>query len=305
MGWAVAVAESEIGKTLEDSTEPTELADLNRRLRRMYVVLVALVLVVLFGGVAVAATTWARTRTPSQTSPEVGFARDMYTHHGQAVTMALLLRNTAAEPLNTLTVDIVTSQAEQQGMMLAWLSRHDLLAADDSWQPMAWMEGTSGMAEMAAHGRVSVTPGVTASAELPPASVSPTASASVSPSATASVSPTASASVSPASSPSASASPSVSAAAEGSVLGWGVMPGMATDAELTQLVQLRGEAREVMFLQLMMRHHRAGLDMAQTYLDLGTDPELRELAQGIVTSQGREITIITDLLTERGATAAQ
>ena len=42
-----------------------------------------------------------------------------------------------------------------------------------------------------------------------------------------------------------------------------VMPGMATEAELAQLRSLSGTAFDVMFLQLMIRHHQGGLEMAQ------------------------------------------
>jgi uncharacterized protein (DUF305 family) len=234
----------------DPSPDPTEIAGLQGRVRRLQVVVVALVLVLLLTAVGVGASQWLRSRTPSQTSAEVGFARDMYTHHGQAVTMSLLLRNTSPEPFNTLTEDIITGQAEQQGVMLAWLTAHDALAADESWQSMRWMQGTSGMTEMAGHGG------------------------------------------------------STPAAGTGVSSGSALMPGMASDAELTQLAQLRGRPREVLFLRLMLRHHRAGTDMARTYLELGNDPQLRELARSIVTSQDREISIMTDLLAERGVGAS-
>ena len=41
--------------------------------------------------------------------------------------------------------------------------------------------------------------------------------------------------------------------------------------------------------------------LRRTYLELGTDPQLRELARSIITSQDREISIMTELLAERGA----
>lgn len=247
-----------------DDQAPAEVVLLKGRLRRLQVTAIALALVVLIGAVAGGVVLWSRSSTPSQNSPNVGFARDMYTHHNQAVTMALMMRNTVPEPFNTLTLDIVTSQAVQQGVMLGWLQNRHLLAADDTWEPMAWMAGTSGMDSMSAHGRVPVTAAAT-----------------------------------PATSPSATPTPAAT-----SVVGWGVMPGMATDAELTQLAQLKGKEREVLFLRLMLRHHRAGADMAKTYLQLGTDPQLKELARSVVTSQEREIGIMTDLLADRGATEA-
>lgn len=262
MGCDVTMTRSEATDSLDDPT-PTQVAEFKRRLRRLQVLVIALVLVVLSGAVAVGVSAWARSSTPSQNSPDVGFSRDMYAHHGQAVAMALMMRNTVAEPFNTLTEDVITGQAEQQGMMLGWLQEHDVLVADDNWKPMAWMAGTSGMADMSEHGTVPVT--------VPSAEPSPSATGS---------------------------------SAQTSPAGWAVMPGMATDAELTQLAQLQGKQREILFLRLMVRHHRAGTDMAGTYLELGNDRQLRELAQSIVTSQSREITILTDLLAERGATEA-
>ena len=81
------------------------------------------------------------------------------------------------------------------------------------------------------------------------------------------------------------------------------MPGMATDAQLSELADLRGTPQEVLFLQLMLRHHRAGAAMARNYLELGDDPRLRRLAHGIITGQEREITIMSEWLTDRNATA--
>jgi uncharacterized protein (DUF305 family) len=259
----VTVTRSETADTL-NGPEDDRIGPLRDRVRRLYVLVIALVLVVVFGAVAVGVSTWARSSTPPQTSPDVGFARDMYTHHGQAVTMALMMRNTVAEPFNTLTEDIITGQAEQQGVMLGWLQDHDVLSADDSWEPMKWMAGTPGMADMSKHGMAPVTPMVSAS---------------------------------PAPTPTPAPAPT-------SMVGWGVMPGMATDAELTRLAGLTGKDREVLFLRLMLRHHRAGTDMARTYLQLGSDEQLRGLAQSVVTSQEREISIMTDLLADRGATEA-
>ncbi len=42
-----------------------------------------------------------------------------------------------------------------------------------------------------------------------------------------------------------------------------LMPGMATTAELKELKAAEGKAAEVLFLQLMTVHHRAGVDMAR------------------------------------------
>ena len=43
----------------------------------------------------------------------------------------------------------------------------------------------------------------------------------------------------------------------------GLMPGMATEAQMTKLESLHGKALDVFFLQLMIRHHQGGLPMAR------------------------------------------
>ena len=43
------------------------------------------------------------------------------------------------------------------------------------------------------------------------------------------------------------------------------------------------------FVALMVPHHQSGVDMARVYLESGTDPELRLLAQQIISSQEAEI----------------
>ncbi|SDJ16863.1 DUF305 domain-containing protein [Nonomuraea jiangxiensis] len=81
----------------------------------------------------------------------------------------------------------------------------------------------------------------------------------------------------------------------------GQMPGMATPQELTQLKQAQGKQAEVLFLQLMIRHHEGGVEMAQGLLKLSTRSEVVSMAQKIVTGQSSEIKLMTDLLRQRGA----
>ena len=67
-----------------------------------------------------AATTSAA--SPSTTSVDAGFARDMSTHHTQAVTMATYERdNTTDKGLRLLAYDIETQQQFQIGEMQGWL----------------------------------------------------------------------------------------------------------------------------------------------------------------------------------------
>ena len=79
----------------------------------------------------------------------------------------------------------------------------------------------------------------------------------------------------------------------------GVMPGMASDAELEQLRNADGAAAERLWLRLMIRHHRAGVDMAEAALRLTGHPNVRRLAQSIVASQQAEVDQMQQLLESR------
>ncbi len=43
------------------------------------------------------------------------------------------------------------------------------------------------------------------------------------------------------------------------------------------------------FVMMMMPHHQAAVEMAQTYLKYGSDPTLKKMAKDIVSSQKKEI----------------
>ncbi|MGH2551395.1 MAG: DUF305 domain-containing protein, partial [Thermomicrobiales bacterium] len=78
---------------------------------------------------------------PKTDSAEAGFARDMKTHHGQAVEMAFLLlpRVEATDPNLTLMLrDMILTQQNQIGQMEGWLHIWDLPLGSDQ-QPMTWM----------------------------------------------------------------------------------------------------------------------------------------------------------------------
>jgi len=49
---------------------------------------------------------------------------------------------------------------------------------------------------------------------------------------------------------------------------------------------------DVDFVRLMLPHHQAAIDMARTELLLGRNPELRRLAQEIITDQQSEIDVM-------------
>ena len=163
---------------------------------------------------------------PGDDSPEAGFARDMSTHHAQAVEMSVLAQEKATDPrVRSLAVDIALTQQAQIGMMQTWL-REWQLDPNGSQPRMAWMSGGEHMVEN------------------------------------------------------------------------GLMPGMATDEERERLRNASGRDFDVLFLELMLKHHIGGIHMAEGVLELSDDPEVRRLAQAMVNGQKKETTLIQDLLSE-------
>jgi uncharacterized protein (DUF305 family) len=170
---------------------------------------------------------------PGETSPEAGFARDMATHHAQAVAMSFTIRDKSeSAEIRNLAFDIINTQANQRGMFLGWLEQWELTQSTDL-RPMSWMSG--------GHGHVQA-----------------------------------------------------AASAQG-------MPGMASQQELTELDKRTGAEAEVLFLQLMIRHHEGGVEMAEGLLKLSDRTEVVRMARKIVNGQRAEIVLMTDLLAKRGA----
>jgi hypothetical protein len=56
---------------------------------------------------------------------------------------------------------------------------------------------------------------------------------------------------------------------------------------------------DVDFVRLMLPHHRAAIDMAKTQLLYGKDPQMRRLAQEIITDQQLEIELMQRWLKQR------
>ncbi|MEU1728689.1 DUF305 domain-containing protein [Nonomuraea sp. NPDC005692] len=199
---------------------------------RKPVLIVCAVLVLL----AAAFLLFGRDGTPGDSSPEAGFARDMATHHAQAVEMAFVIRDKGpAKEIRNLAFDIITTQSNQRGMFQGWLQQWGLDQATDQ-RPMAWMAGHG-------HGATPAAPGTAP----------------------------------------------------------GAMPGMASPQELAKLKELQGVQAEVLFLQLMIRHHEGGVEMAEGLLKLSQRDEVAGMAQKIVQGQSGEIKLMTDLLRQRGA----
>ncbi|WP_420033314.1 DUF305 domain-containing protein [Streptomyces sp. cg28] len=80
-----------------------------------------------------------------------------------------------------------------------------------------------------------------------------------------------------------------------------LMPGMATDTQLGQLRKAHGKSAEVMYLRLMIAHHRGGVHMAEGCVERCEVGAERRLARGMVAAQQSEIDLMTQMLKERGA----
>jgi uncharacterized protein (DUF305 family) len=211
-----------------DSDSAVETYEYERP-RWLLVVLGLVCAIALLGaGAALTVVTGVGTdRPPAVDSVDAGFARDMSTHHGQAVVMAQLERDNGSDPaVRLVAFDIETGQESQVGQMLGWLESWDQTPQTDLAQ-MAWMGHA-------------VEPGQ-------------------------------------------------------------LMPGMATTAELAKLKSLSGKPLDIYFLQLMIRHHKGGLEMAQYGAAHASEPYVKALASKIVTGQQNEVVTMEQMLRERGA----
>jgi uncharacterized protein (DUF305 family) len=184
-------------------------------------VALAIVLGLLLGYAAGVLT--PRLLAPGDSSPEAGFARDMSTHHAQAVEMGMLAaKNGENSGVRTVGEDIALTQQGQIGMMSAWLRDWGLGPTGDD-APMAWMPDGERSVEN------------------------------------------------------------------------GLMPGMATEAEMTTLRNASGPAVDRLFLQLMLRHHLGGIHMAEAAVDQADDDDVRWLAQTMIDGQRKEISVLQQL----------
>lgn len=162
--------------------------------------------------------------TVSASSVDAGFARDMATHHVQAVTMAGYERDNTTNPsLKMMAYDIETSQQFELGRMSGWLDDWGL-SRQSPLPQMAWMAGHS-------HAESD-----------------------------------------------------------------GLMPGMATPAQMNKLITLHGTELDIFFLQLMIHHHQGGLPMAQYAQQHATQAFVRTAATAMFTVQSNEIIAMEQLL---------
>jgi uncharacterized protein (DUF305 family) len=179
----------------------------------------------------------------SATSVDAGFARDMSTHHTQAVIMAGYTRDHTTDPaIRNLAYDIEYAQNQQIGEMTGWLDGWGLTRSS-SVAVMSWMSDDGHAMHMDT---------ASTSSSEDPGDVS-------------------------------------------------LMPGMATPNEVTKLETMTGRSLDVYFLQLMLRHHIGGIEMAQYAATHAKFAYVRNLAQKMVDNQTAEITVMKTMLTQRGA----
>ncbi|HOQ53151.1 MAG TPA: DUF305 domain-containing protein [Micropruina sp.] len=74
------------------------------------------------------------------------------------------------------------------------------------------------------------------------------------------------------------------------------MPGMMSGDQMQQLESASGAAFDKMFLELMIVHHQGAIEMAETEIADGSNPEAVALAQKIKSDQTAEIAEIQALL---------
>jgi uncharacterized protein (DUF305 family) len=87
----------------------------------------------------------------------------------------------------------------------------------------------------------------------------------------------------------------------GAAGGMPLMHGMASDDELRRLRVAQGTDAEILFLQLMIRHHEGGVLMARAVSGLSRRADLVRMAKSIDDGQRAEIVGMTELLSKRGA----
>jgi uncharacterized protein (DUF305 family) len=79
------------------------------------------------------------------------------------------------------------------------------------------------------------------------------------------------------------------------------MPGMASADELKMLRASSGKDLDVVFLQLMLRHHQGGAEMLSYAAQNASQEPVRNLAAQMLSAQTAEAQYLTQLLTARGA----
>jgi uncharacterized protein (DUF305 family) len=79
------------------------------------------------------------------------------------------------------------------------------------------------------------------------------------------------------------------------------IPGMASALELNRFGRATGGPGDVLFLQLLVRHHQGDIALASSILRLTDRSEVRSLARSLVATERREINAMTSELRRRDA----
>ncbi|KNC17202.1 hypothetical protein AC792_14760 [Arthrobacter sp. RIT-PI-e] len=87
-------------------------------------------------------------------------------------------------------------------------------------------------------------------------------------------------------------------AGESMLLPDGRMPGMASNEQLDELRAATGDDAARLFLELMITHHRAGVQMAAAGAELAETDQVRDLAEKIQVGQQSEINLMEGLLAD-------
>jgi uncharacterized protein (DUF305 family) len=86
-----------------------------------------------------------RPNWPAEGSADVGFARDMSTHHAQAVEMGMIaFQKATREDVRSLGYDIALTQKGQIGTMQGWLDTWGVPTTGND-RPMLWVPGGEAM----------------------------------------------------------------------------------------------------------------------------------------------------------------
>ncbi|CCF64781.1 DUF305 domain-containing protein [Nocardia cyriacigeorgica] len=77
------------------------------------------------------------------------------------------------------------------------------------------------------------------------------------------------------------------------------MPGMMSPEQMSSLGAMSGPEFDKMWLQMMIDHHRGAVEMAQTEIASGTNPQAKQMAETIVATQQQEIAQMETLLGQK------
>lgn len=78
------------------------------------------------------------------------------------------------------------------------------------------------------------------------------------------------------------------------------MDGLATQEELNEFARASGDDAARIFASLMIDHHLAGIDMAQYAIDNGSNQDVINMAESMVTGQEAEVDELQAILTSLG-----